>query len=372
MPGEGPNPELGEGLRQFHGMVKAGIERFNEGSLPEAVSMLELAERLQTEENVDRQSVEMVRGRLGETVARERLKKFAENPDEHALLRNFLEFFPALRPEGLLEELQLEPKRNRRRLLLLLLEVHGTLARAAAHERLGHVLAPDAKKDEWYFRRNLLYLLHRIPRSPETRLEDEIELVVRHAQVGLPVFVVKEAIGALGQLKDEKAENVLIRLLKELGGMLSRPQQALYAARDLRALVDRVVAALARLGTPRARHAVVDHAEKRNAELGHTIGRLAELGLQNLSGDEVTIDRLLGLIKENLPSRLVWAGLPPERSEPCPSDRGALGNSLARGAAHSGGDRRSFQRPGVGKGSGQSARALRQSQLHSGRVFASR
>jgi hypothetical protein len=305
MPGEVPNPQLQEGLRQFHGMVKVGIERFNEGSLPEAVSMLEMAERLQAEEKVDTESVEMVRCRLGDTLDRKRLKKFAENPDEHALLRNFLRFFTALRPEGLLDELQREPNRDRRRLMLLLLEVHGTLARVAAYERLGHALAPDVEKHEWFFRRNLLYLLHRIPRSPGTRLEDEIDLVVRHAQFGLPVFVVKEAIGALGQLKDEKAENVLIRLLEELESMSSRPQQTLYAARDLRALVDRVMAALARLGTPRARHAVVGHAEKRNAELGGTMGWLVELGNQNLSGDEVTIDRLVVLIKANLPSRLV-------------------------------------------------------------------
>ena len=76
-----------EAGRRFQEMVRAGIERFNEGSLPQAVSMLELAERLTSEKKVDSGTVELVRRRLGDTLDGEQLRKFTEKPDQHALLR---------------------------------------------------------------------------------------------------------------------------------------------------------------------------------------------------------------------------------------------------------------------------------------------
>src|SRR5262249_50080620 len=81
-------------------------ERFNEGSLPQAVSTLELADRLTSEKKVDAGTVEIVRRRLGETLDGEQLRKFTEKPDQHALLRKVLQFFTAFRPDGLLQELR--------------------------------------------------------------------------------------------------------------------------------------------------------------------------------------------------------------------------------------------------------------------------
>ncbi len=69
-----------EAGKRFQEMVKAGIERFNEGSLPQAVAMLELAEKLITEKKVDRGSAEIVKRKLGETLDDEQLKKVAELP----------------------------------------------------------------------------------------------------------------------------------------------------------------------------------------------------------------------------------------------------------------------------------------------------
>ncbi|HVQ54161.1 MAG TPA: hypothetical protein VMT25_03235, partial [Thermoanaerobaculia bacterium] len=125
--------------RRFQEMVKAGIERFNEGSLPQAVSMLELADRLTTEKKVDAGTVELVRRKLGETLDGDQLKKFTEKPDQWPQLAKVLQFFTAMRPEGLLEELPREQKRDRRRLILALLEVHGAPTRVAAFEGLARV-----------------------------------------------------------------------------------------------------------------------------------------------------------------------------------------------------------------------------------------
>jgi hypothetical protein len=295
-----------EAARRFHEMVKAGVERFNEGSLSQAVQMLELAERLVSDKKVDSGSAEIARRKLGETLDPEKLKKFGEQASDQPQLRKLLQFFTAYQPEGLLEALPGEQKRDRRRLMLLLLEIHGATARDAAFERLTHSLGPAVGEEEWYFRRNLLYLLRRIPRGPESQpLDGEIDLILQHARLGLPMVVLKEAVAALGQLKDEKTEVGLAQLMNDIEEMLLKPENAPYDAKELRALLDRVSATLARLPSRPARRTLIEHAAKKQAPLGDTMSRLAELGTQNLSDDSGTVDQLLELIKANLPFKVL-------------------------------------------------------------------
>jgi hypothetical protein len=294
-----------EAGRRFQEMVRAGIERFNEGSLPQAVSMLELAERLTSEKKVDSGTVELVRRRLGDTLDGEQLRKFTEKADQHALLRKVLQFFTAFRPEGLLEEVHREQKRDRRRLILAMLEVHGAPARAAAYQDLSRNPSRAVDEEEWFYRRNLVYLLRRIPRTAEATFEDESEVVVRHAQLGLPLLLVKEAVATLAQYKDEKAEQGLTQMLFEIEGMLEEPEDAPYEAKDLRALVDRVAATLGKLPAPRARRALIDHAAKKQPHLGDNVARLGDLGGQDMSDDTETVEQLLTLLKANLPFKLL-------------------------------------------------------------------
>ena len=291
--------------RRFQEMVKAGIERFNEGSLPQAVSMLELAERLTTEKKVDAGTVELVRRRLGEALDGEQLKKFTEKPDQWGQLRKVLQFFTEMRPEGLLEELPREQKRDRRRLILALLEVHGAPSRVAAFEGLSRVPGTAVGEEEWFFRRNLVYLLRRIPRTAEAAFEEESDVVLRHAQLGLPLLLVKESVATLAQYKDERAEQGLTQLLFELEAMLGQQEEAPYEPKDLRALLDRVAATLGKLPAPRARRALIEHAGKKQPQLGDTIARISELSGQDMSEDTETVDQLLALLKANLPFKLL-------------------------------------------------------------------
>ncbi len=295
-----------EAAKRFHEMVKAGIERFNEGSLPQAVQMLELAERLVSDKKVDAGSAEIARRKLGETLDGEKLKKFAEQTSDQPQLRLVLQFFTAYQPEGLLEALPGEQKRDRRRLMLLLLEIHGAPARDAAFERLTRSLGPAVGEEEWYFRRNLLYLLRRIPRGPDSPPPDsEIDVILQHTRLGVPLVVLKEAVAALGQFKDEKAEVGLAQLITDLEAMLLKSENAPYDAKELRAVLDRVAATLARLPSRPARRALIEHAGKKQVQLGDTMSRLAELGTQNLSEDPGTVDQLLELIKTNLPFKVL-------------------------------------------------------------------
>jgi hypothetical protein len=268
--------------------------------------MLELAEKLITEKKVDRGNAEIVRRKLGDTLDPEQLKKVAEVPEQHPLLRTVLRFFTTLTPDGLLEELKHEQKRERRRLILLLAEVHGVPTRAASYEHLTHSLGAAVGEEEWFFRRNLLYLLRRIPRDAASAPpEAEADVLLRHAQMGLPLLVVKEAIAALGQLKDEKTETGLIALLADIEGMLAKPEVAPYEAKDLRILLDRVAATMARMPSQQVRRALLEHAGRRQTYLGDTMSRLADLGTQNLSDDPGTVEMLLAIVKANLPFRLL-------------------------------------------------------------------
>jgi len=294
-----------EGANRFQQMVKTATDRFNEGSLAQAVAMLDLAERIIADREVDPGSAELIRRRGNEALDLERLRKYAESPDQHAQLRRVLNFFLELTPDGLLAELRRELKRERRRLLLLLLEIHGATARLASFEKLKPSQIQQVTEQDWYFRRNLLYLLRRIPRPVDVAMDEEVDIVIRHTELRFPTPMLKEAIANLGQLKHEKSERALAALLNDIELILLKPGENPYDAKELRLLLDRVVGALARFGTPGARRSVVEHALKKKVELGDTMSRLTELAGQDLSEDPPTVERLVATLKANLPFKIL-------------------------------------------------------------------
>jgi hypothetical protein len=292
--------------QRFREMVKAAIERFNEGALAQAVTTLELADRIVGERAVDAGIVEIVRLKGDEALDLERLRTYAEAQRDHALLRRFLSFFTATSPKGLLADLLREMKRERRKLLLQLLEVHGPAARREALERLRSAFGQGEGDEKWYFRRNLLYLLRRIPPAKtDTPSDEDLDTAVRHAVLRFPAPLVKEAVATLGQLRHEKAETALLTLLGELEKLLLKPGESAYDRREIRLILDRVVAALARFGSAKARHAVVEHGLKKKGELGDTIARLSELSGQDLSADTAVVERLLAALKANAPRKVL-------------------------------------------------------------------
>ena len=129
--------------------------------------------------------------------------------------------------------------------------------------------------------------------------------MLRHAQLGLPLLLVKESVATLAQYKDERAEQGLTQLLFELEAMLGQQEEAPYEPKDLRALLDRVAATLGKLPAPRARRALIEHAGKKQPQLGDTIARISELSGQDMSEDTETVEQLLALLKANLPFKLL-------------------------------------------------------------------
>ena len=300
---EAPDPR--EGATRFHQLVKAGIERFNEGSIGQAASMIDLAFRIIAAKEVDERTVEILRRKGDENLDPERLKKYAEEPESHVMLKKIMNFFTSMTPQGLLDALHKESKRDRRRLLLLLLECHGEGTRTAAVSHLLLPLGSHQTEAEIYFRRNLIYLLSKIPISPTESLKDLSEVTAHHADLIYPPLLIKEAVGYLGHLKTERSEQALLSLLGNVEGLLMNPAESPYEPEELLVILDRTIGSLARIGTSNSWKAVVDHGLKKKPKLGDTMSRLTELSKQDLSKDVETVERLLAALRANTPVKLL-------------------------------------------------------------------
>src|SRR6185436_6733991 len=110
-------------------------------------------------------------------ISDEVLRRLADVPAKHGLLRKVLEFFPALRPAMLLTHLDGEIRREKRKLILMLLECHGPACRSAVIDRLASGLRNEFPDALGFYRRNLAFLLRRIPRTGRERIEEEMSLL---------------------------------------------------------------------------------------------------------------------------------------------------------------------------------------------------
>jgi hypothetical protein len=246
-----------------------------------------------------------VRKTAHESLEADRLRDIAKRPEKHHLLRKILSFFEALGVDKLLDSVRDEPKRDRRRMLLALLEAHGPAAREAALNRLGELFAGAEIAKDWYFARNLLCLLNRIPRPDDVSPEFEIGLMEPALRLSLAAPLVREAIINIGQIRHRKAEQLLIATVDQLESLLLDPAHSPHDPARLKSLLDRSVFSLARHGTPRAYRRVVEHGLLRREELGDTAARLAYLCGQNLTDAEEGVACLLKALKSRMPRRIL-------------------------------------------------------------------
>jgi hypothetical protein len=285
-------------------MVRAAVEQLNEGELGRAVTMFDLAERLVTEKKVDAERADLARRGMQELVDLDRLRTYAEDASRQSILRKVLAFFPALSPHGILDELETEQKRERRRLLVTLLQVHGPVARRAALEKLRQPLNPAAGQAGWYFQRNLLNVLRRIPRPEDSPLEAEIEMLGSLGRPGQHILLIKEVMANLAMIRHDKTAAVLISIAREFETLAGKTGGGAYTADDVQTVLDRAYSALARIGTSAAINAVVDHGLSGVSGLGETTARLAELSGVDLSAEMTAVSRLTAALRKELPRKV--------------------------------------------------------------------
>jgi hypothetical protein len=287
---------------RFLELVRAATEQFNEGHLGRATTMFELAERLIAEKKVKPESIERLRKQGDEQLDAERLRKSTERTDLRPQFRVVLNFFEKLRPAALLEALNGEPKRERRHVLLGLLEAHEQAARAEALRLLKASVEPGAHADP-FFQMNLVYLLRIIPRPASASVDEEVNAVMGTAGRTSPPPLVKQIIAYLAFTRHEKAERALITYLKVFENMLLEPATAAYPPAELEVLADRTCGALARYGTPRAWRLLIDHGLKSEARLKSPFLRLAEAGRCDFSSTPDLVERIIAALRAELPKK---------------------------------------------------------------------
>lgn len=297
-----------EAARRFDELVTAAAEEFNAGSLGRAVTMLELAQSMVTGRQVAPEAARALQGKGEALLSPAQLRAFAEDADKAPLLRRALAFFSDLAPAQLLARLEREESRERRRHLITLLVAHGEEARRLALNTLREAAAGSSVVP-WQLERNLLYLLRRIPAPAEHRADDDIDVLVPLSQPGGPLAVVREALAVLGQIRSPRAEATLIARVGELEDAALGTRPLPYEAVEVLGLLDRTVGALAHSSSQPARRCVVTHALKRKPQLGNTLGRAAELGEHDLSGDSELVERLIAAVREGLPVKVLGVTL---------------------------------------------------------------
>ena len=213
-----------------------------------------------------------------------------------------------LRLDPLLQQLRGEPRAERRRTLLGLLEAYGIAGRRHALDDLEREL-PRADLDTYYLR-NLIFLLHRIPREGEEDVDRELVALTKATARGQNIYVIKEAATAIGQVKREDSVKLLTMRLAEFEALLLRNDTSLYPATEMQKLLDRFITALARIGTPAALLTIARHGMKANPLLGDTRARLSALSQHDLSFDEATVTVLLKALRDEIPGKLLGRLLP--------------------------------------------------------------
>ena len=293
-----------EGLERITHMIQVAVEQFNDGSLARAAKMFRLAEESMRDMKLDSEVVQSLQRRAQDGLSVERLREYAERPERHRLLKGVLDCFPAYRVAGLFDSLAVEPRREQRRVMLSLLEVHGVATRQAALERLEACFNGRIEDPFGYFQRNLIFLLRRIPPAEDDTRDLELDYCIELSAPHHPGLLVREALGGLSQIKHPKAEQALIARLDEIEAALERQGEG-ERPEELRGFLDRAASGLARQGSPTALRALFKHAFKRRPIFGDTLARLEELGTRDLSVDPELLDSLLKALKREVPIKVL-------------------------------------------------------------------
>jgi len=293
----------GELNERFRELITTAVDDFNGGSLGRAVTVLDLAQRMISQQEVNASLAVTIIDQASEKLDEAQLRKYAENEDKQLLLRRLLRFFPSTQVDNLVEDLMVEERRDQRRRILQLLMTHGEEARSSAIRNLNESLTGNLPQP-WYVQRNLIYLMRSIDPAEEGDADKEIDLLVRASVPGGELPLIREALTALGQIDHPRSVQTLTARVSDFEDVLLQKDNAAHNALEIQSLLDTAIKALIRFNTKEARQCVTTHGLKRRSEFGDSLARLAMLGGQDLSDDPTTITRVVEAIKNELPVRV--------------------------------------------------------------------
>ncbi len=293
-----------ERLRRFRELVSTAVDEFNGGSLGRAVTMIDLADRMISKNEVGASIVETVCEDLYPKLDLEQLHVLADDPDKRLLLHRLMSFFPTLRPKDLLDQLKVEEDREKRLQLLKLVRTHGGEAREVAVDVLADSV-DDIEPQPWHVEQNLLFLMRSIAPPEDHDIEREIDLLNRTSDLTRPIPVVRESITTLAQLEHPRALITLDARIGELEDALRGTIEIAPNPKEARWLLSHAIKQLAQNPRIEARAIVVTHGLKGQPYLGDTYPRLAPLGEFDLSDSPDQLDRLLDALRLELPRKFL-------------------------------------------------------------------
>ena len=291
-------------LRRFRELVNTAVDEFNGGSLGRAVTMLDLADRMISKNEVDTSIAETVCEDLYPKLDLAQLHVLAKDPDKRLLLHRLMSFFPTLRAKGLLDQMKVEEDRDKRLQLVKLMRAHGSEAREVAVDALADSV-DDVEPLPWYVEQILLFLMRSIPPPEDHDIEREIDLLNRTSDLTQPTPVVRESFTTLAQLEHPRALITLDARIAELEDALKGTIKIRPNLKETRWLLSYAIKQLAQNPRIEARAIVITHGLKAQPYLGNTHSRLAPLGDYDLSDSPDQLDRLLDALRQELPRKFL-------------------------------------------------------------------
>jgi hypothetical protein len=307
----------GDGARsaeRWKDLVRTATDSFNKGAYARAITLFDLADRMAADGEVDARVVEIAHGSATEAIEPTKLLEVAADPDKRPMLRRLVEFFPEWSLRELLDALVFQPDAKRRRVLLALIEAWGAEAYGPVLERLASAAGGGViDSNAWWYLRNLVYLLHRLPRPDDVDPKQVIELVGPFSALSQPPSFQRETFTLLGQLPSGLGAPLLILRLGEAERALASNDPPPYDDREMGKILSSLAVALVRTGVPAARRALIEHALAQRPRTGDASARLRELGNVDLSSDREALGRLLEAARFLQPKKVL--GLVVSRNE---------------------------------------------------------
>jgi hypothetical protein len=268
-------------------LLDLAIALFNDDFFYHSIQVFAIIQEIQVEAGLKLEDLKKFQEK-GELFATQKLEDYTNTRTNCFLIKQALSIFTYWQPRRLFAQLQTDENRRTRRLILKILECYGK-------DIYGLLLAELQGKGRslpWWYARNLIYLLGRIPCEDEPKKKQAIDLIYEFWQPKTQRQLLYQLISTLGFIGTEQACNYLIERLKTLEPEVDNNRQ-------VEELYQKIVAALISIEADRALEKVIESAVKFE-QLGQHVEKFSRIYLS-----ESLIEQIVARIRKEV-SRLKY------------------------------------------------------------------
>jgi hypothetical protein len=202
-------------MPNLEALIGIAIERFNSGNIPFSAELLYIVYQTYNWSGFDSKSREWLRScKLASELNTGQFKTLVGKSDLKNYLQIFIDHFEDLNPTNLLSALSNEKDRQNRRLLTSLVEAHGESVAPLIMNMLSKFSPQSTNEKNWYFPRNLIYLLGRVAPRDHSSQNGAISLISPYLRS--PIFQLR--IAAISSLENFTIDEALQLLLRVFSG----------------------------------------------------------------------------------------------------------------------------------------------------------